>query len=1129
MPAIIDNQDKFLTKELKSALSEQGKRLDSSVGYFNLRGWGKIAQTLADLPETPAVRLLIGMSNSPHNRLQAMLSTGQHKEKHLVEVRNQVAQQEQEERNIAQQLTWSIPTQDDAAALQSLNCLLKQNKVQVRFYGLYPLHAKLYLCHRDISKSEIIAYTGSSNLTLAGLEGQGELNVEISDIDMTRKLQDWFDRRWDEAAEYEITEFIAEIIEKSWASQTLPDPYLVHLKLAYHLSQDARDGLAEYALPGPLKKKLLDFQAQAVKIAARNMMSRGGAMIGDVVGLGKTLMATAAAKILEEMHNHETLVICPKNLREMWQSYLHEYELRGQVMSIGETQNHLEPMPRYRTLIIDESHNFRNRGGKRWNAVRDYISRNEPKVLLLTATPFNLKMTDLGGQLGLFISEDEILEVAPKIAIDKLGEYEFNKRCDGNPFSLKAFELSEEAQDWQELLTNYMIRRTRSFIEKNHAEQDLDDSGKPTGRRYFRFASDDKKHYLPRRTPKPTEVELAAGDPAEDMQSDKTIDEIESLNLPRFGWSTYVSDDLREQATPAEQAILDRSKANGRSLRGLTRTSLYKRLSSSAIAFELSVQRHLIKNIVAKLCLEANEPIPTSNYEIDLDTDTDADSPEHLFLDDDLESDAALSETFTKLSTEDIRAKAAEIRQGLSSNKRVQYLSPELFQDATLIKNKTDLLSHLNHDIGVLEGMLNRFDPVLAETDSKIREIQHIICEQYPKEKIAIFTEYADTAYYLGQALEQMQIEGGVGTVTGSSDDPLEIAKRFSPKSTGATASADTGTGEEGELRILVSTDVLSEGMNLQDARIIINYDLPWAIIKLIQRAGRVDRIGQEAEEVIVYSLLPSEGIDSTIKLHEKLQQRLINNAELVGSDEVILGHQGETSGYREFLEEGKLSDQDGFGVDYVSLAFEIWDSAEPEHQQAAHDLSEPAISSVKSADAPGSQAGALAYAKLNYVQGSTNAITFAKSDESAQHLSPHRALEITKCKPDTPPAEQQPDFYGLLEVATALGKSLDALTAESNLTGIGKRVRDKLKEYLDGTKEGLFVNKEAIELAFDQLGQFPLQEAAKQSLSSSLREKDERLLLDNVSRLLEENRLIIDTKKEVGEYQLICSMGYTK
>ena len=225
-----------------------------------------------------------------------------------------------------------------------------------------------------------------------------------------------------------ITEFISETIDKSWAGTTQPDPYLVHLKLAYHLSQDARDGLAEYALPELLKDELLDFQAQAVKIAARNMMTRGGAMIGDVVGLGKTLMATGAAKILQEIHGHETLVICPKNLIEMWQAYMHKYELRGKVISIGETLNHLKKAPRHRTVIIDESHNFRTRGGKRWNAVRDYISRNEPKVLLLTATPFNLKMTDLGGQLGLFISEDEILEVIPNEAITKMGEAEFYEK-----------------------------------------------------------------------------------------------------------------------------------------------------------------------------------------------------------------------------------------------------------------------------------------------------------------------------------------------------------------------------------------------------------------------------------------------------------------------------------------------------------------------------------------------------------------------------------------------------------------------------------------------------------------------------------------------------------------------------
>ena len=189
MPAIIDNNPTTLASELRTALSESGMRLDSSVGYFNLRGWGKIVDIVESLPDTPAARLLIGMSSSPHNRLRAMLSTSQLPETHQVEFKIQNEQLKTEKQNIRQQLTWGIPNTDDADSLQKLNDLLKQKKINVRFYGHYPLHAKLYLCHRDISKSEIIAYIGSSNLTLAGLEGQGELNVEVSDIEMAQKLQ----------------------------------------------------------------------------------------------------------------------------------------------------------------------------------------------------------------------------------------------------------------------------------------------------------------------------------------------------------------------------------------------------------------------------------------------------------------------------------------------------------------------------------------------------------------------------------------------------------------------------------------------------------------------------------------------------------------------------------------------------------------------------------------------------------------------------------------------------------------------------------------------------------------------------------------------------------------------------
>ena len=238
----------------------------------------------------------------------------------------------------------------------------------------YPLHAKLYLVHRHDTVTPTVGYLGSSNLTLAGLSQQGELNTEVSDYQACQKLKEWFEERWDDRWCLDITKDLIEVIDHSWAREKMLTPYELYLKIAYHLSQEARAGLNEFKLPREFDDKLLDFQAAAVKIAARHLQKRGGVLLGDVVGLGKTLMATALARIFQDDHGWNSLIICPPNLAPMWRKYRADYRLTGDVLSLGKAAKELPDMPRYHIVIIDESHNLRNRDTGRWRAARDYIA-----------------------------------------------------------------------------------------------------------------------------------------------------------------------------------------------------------------------------------------------------------------------------------------------------------------------------------------------------------------------------------------------------------------------------------------------------------------------------------------------------------------------------------------------------------------------------------------------------------------------------------------------------------------------------------------------------------------------------------------------------------------------------------
>ena len=176
----------------------------------------------------------------------------------------------------------------------------------------HPLHAKLYLLFRPDPINPIVGYLGSSNLTFAGLSKQGELNVDVMDRDACEKLAVWFEDRWNDRWCVDISQELLEIIAQSWAREQPIPPYHIYLKIAYHLSQEARAGLLEFRIPRDFGNTLFEFQKAAVKIAAHHLNKREGVLIGDVVGLGKTLMATAIARIFEDDHGVETLILCPK-------------------------------------------------------------------------------------------------------------------------------------------------------------------------------------------------------------------------------------------------------------------------------------------------------------------------------------------------------------------------------------------------------------------------------------------------------------------------------------------------------------------------------------------------------------------------------------------------------------------------------------------------------------------------------------------------------------------------------------------------------------------------------------------------------------------------------------------------
>jgi SNF2 family DNA or RNA helicase len=517
---------------------------------------------------------------------------------------------------------------------------------------------------------------------------------------------------------------------------------------------------------------------------------------------------------------------------------------------------------------------LRNREGKRYRAIQEYILQNGSKVILLTATPYNKTYLDLSNQLRLFVEDDVDLGIRPEQYLKlKLNgsETEFIRRHQCPLRSLSAFEKSEYTDDWQELMRLYMVRRTRSFIQDNYAEKD--DDG-----RLFLTMYDGTKSYFPERIPKTLKFAMKEDNPNDQyakLYSKDIVEAINGLTLPRYGLGNFLVESPIPPATIVEQQkMADLSRA-GKRLMGFCRTNLFKRLESSGQAFIQSIERHILRNYIFKYAIENEKPLPLGKQGAEvLDAriyDRDADDPYEMcnyLFDNDTESS-----DHTALQDANYTVLAEKLYKDYETHyrSRFKWISSRLFKDSLLIEFKKD--------IDVFHKVIDKCGKWKPVDDARLSTLEALLTQIHPDKKVIIFSQFADTVDYLTSELKSRGVKR-LEKATGDTADPTTVAWRFSPVSNKKREKV----ADSEELRVLIATDVLSEGQNLQDCSIVINYDLPWAIIRLIQRVGRVDRIGQTAETIQCYTFLPAEGGEKIINLRARVRRRLQENADSVGT-----------------------------------------------------------------------------------------------------------------------------------------------------------------------------------------------------------------------------------------------------
>lgn len=832
-PEFIDHFDgNTLLAALRSVLAapEGYDEVCIATAFFSPAG---IAAVVDALMRVPKLRLLLG-AEPPPEALQPERRPGDRPSAAFQRglVRQGLEQVRQGIRRERDRLPF---TPAASAHLRALVSLLRSGQVESRRYERAFLHAKAYILNGR--QGGFIA--GSSNLTRAGLDRNQELNLGRWEPALTARAMEWYERLWRDAVPFDLAELFEE-------AEGLFTPWQILLRVLWQLYGEELD--LEIAEEGGIVP-LTNFQRHGVWRASRILKQYGGVIIADEVGLGKTFIAGEIMSAYAR-NRQRVLLVCPAALRDStWDEFINRFDLsrRIEVLSYEQlgreieladprrplaTQSHLRYLiDDYALVIVDEAHNYRNPNSPYRAAVlRRLLFGPRRGVVLLTATPVNNSLWDLFHLMRFFMRQDSALADRGIVSIRE----RFKVASQTDPANLNPDYLYP-------IIDAVTVKRTRSFIKRHYGN---DRVRTPDGR------------LQPIVFPKPTAITVRYRlDEVLPGFFDRVADALDPehgetlLSFARYAPGAYRLDRDPDDRPEAEMAV------------GLLRSGLLKRFESSAHAFYRSLTRMLTEHDTFLAALDQGKVINTAFlHELDASDD--------LTFDDLLEQsgdalDAGLFDV-AGLRTDverdrrilaDLAAEAGKI--SLDNDPKLHALRDELLRIAE-------------------EAAVEALDP----------------SDERDKRKVLIFSYYADTVGWVRDALATVAVQdprlaayaGRIAAVVGSrhEDDAFEARDAavwgFAP----ASSRAPEAHGQD-RFDLLVSTDVLAEGMNLQQCRHIINYDLPWNPMRLVQRHGRIDRIGSPHSRVFLRTIFPADRLDDLLNLEERILRKLTQAAKSIG------------------------------------------------------------------------------------------------------------------------------------------------------------------------------------------------------------------------------------------------------
>jgi len=835
-----------------------------ATAYFNPGGFRLLANELA---QVGPVRLLLGAEPEAADQVQIRpLAAGRGRQADRQQVRRALEGHTRELATDRDLLGFTREADADARRLVDwLRGRAAVNgaapTVEVRRYTGGFLHGKAFI----VSTAFPYVMSGSSNFTYAGLARNRELNLGQFDPSTVTAVRDWFEELWAESEPYDL----AALYEQRWAAHL---PWHVFLRMLWELYGAEVDEEADARSTSRLG--LTAFQADGAWRARRILQRRHGVIVADEVGLGKTFIAGELIYDATVTRRQKVLVIAPATLRDStWEPFLREKNLRADVVSFeqlvgdlgiaGRVDAALQHPDEYAMVVVDEAHALRNAATHRADAMRGLLTGAAPKdLLLMTATPVNNSLYDLYNLISYFLPNDAAFTDA---GVPSLRAY-FDRAMEMNPDDLSPEHLFD-------VIDQIAVRRTRRFIKHHYVGDKVVINGVeqevrfPTPR--VRRVDYDLDAALPGLFDMLT---TALG--AHVLEAQDDTDHVDAVLLDAPGEVLSLA-----RYVPSRFRLGGNAEQYEQQNAGLLRSALLKRFESSAYAFRRTVEKMIgshdrfLDALASGLVLTGDALREWASSDTD---DVDEFLASYTDGGDNVGTAADYDADQLRTAVEDDRAL---LRRLYDATRLLPW-----DEDPKLVA-LTDALAQIAAD-ATAEGI----------DEQQVRD----------KRKVIIFSYYADTVEHL-----ETQVRAAVEHLDGLTVYRDRIATASGPDKRGraqtlAGFAPRTAGGQHAEdlYDLLIATDVLSEGVNLQQARHIINYDLPWNPMRLVQRHGRIDRIGSEHNEVFLRCYFPDQHLEALLGLEERLQRKLKQAAVAVGVGQVLPGFSGSEVTFTEAWDE---------------------------------------------------------------------------------------------------------------------------------------------------------------------------------------------------------------------------------